>query len=357
MWNQIMEEDIREIYRHTDVIEAFAGSSVLISGATGFIGSHLIHLLLENPENIRGGTRVIAIVRDARKAEKMYPDFTADGRMILIEQDVREEIKYRGHVDYVIHCASNAAPKEYDEDPVGTMNTNFAGTDHLLQFALRAEVKRFLYVSTIEIYGTQKEGDGLIGEEDYGIISSVNPRSCYPLSKKACETLCISYGKQYGLPVSIGRLSYIFGPGMKPGDSKIAACFPEAVAENKNIVLKSRGLQKRSYCYVSDAVSGLLTILLRGENQQAYNIASEIAVTTVSGMAERLVELFPEKGLKVEYELPTDAEKGRFSTIRDAVLDSKKLQSLGWAPCTSFDEGMKKTVKYYEMCKKTEGLK
>ena len=177
-----------------------------------------------------------------------------------------------------------------------------------------------------------------------GEIDAMKVRSCYPLSKKACETLCVSFAEQYGVAVKIGRLSYIFGPGMRCDDSKIVSVFPQCVAQNKNIVMKSKGEQLRSYTYVTDAITGLLTVLLDGENGNAYNIASKLCITTIAGIAHTLVESYPEKGLKVIFDLPTEAEAKGFSLIENAVLSSEKLEALGWEPKTDLVTGLKNVV-------------
>lgn len=340
----MIQKDIREMLQCCGAVKRLRGSSVLITGATGYIGSYLIHALMLDAAQYQADTKIYALVRSAARARTMFGGYEAAGRLELIEQDVCVPLTAEFDVDYLIHCASNAAPKEYSEDPVGTMNTNFGGTANLLNYAREHVRKRFLYVSTIEIYGAAYAENPAIHENEYGIIDSCNPRSCYPLSKKACETLAISYGKQYGVPVSIGRLAYIYGPGMRPDDSKVAAMFPREIAAGRNIVMKSTGAQRRSYCYVSDAISGLFTILAYGENQQAYNVASEIGITTICHMAQRLTELFPEKGLHVIFDLPTEREKQAFSFIADAVLDSQKLEALGWKPLTDLDTGLKNTV-------------
>lgn len=351
----IIANDIENILTSNADISKFRNKRIMITGATGYIGSYLIHTLLIDAERNNAHTVVYAIVRSVERANVMFGKYEESGLIKYICQDVRETISFEEDVDYLIHCASNAAPKEYAEDPVGTMTTNFAGTQNLLEYARTHVTKKFLYVSTIEVYGAFKEKKEPIKEDEFGIMDSCNPRSCYPLSKKACETMCISYGKQYGVPVSIGRLSYIYGPGMKENDSKIAAVFPYNVAHNTDIVMKSEGLQKRSYCYVTDAVSGLLTILAEGNTQEAYNVASKLSITTIRNYAERTVALFSDKKLKVKFDLPDDNEKKAFTFIADAVLDTTRLESLGWKPLTCLDEGLTHTVENYEyIAKETE---
>ncbi len=314
--------------------------TLLITGATGFIGSYIIRTLLLKNKTDGLGVRVLALVRNRERAEKMYGTNEA---LDYIVQDVCQPLPTDKKADFIIHCASNAAPKEYSMYPVETMKTNFFGTINLLDYAKAVNADSFLYVSTIEIYGTTR-GLDTIPEDTYGTIDAMKVRSCYPLSKKGCETLCVSYSDEYGVPVKIGRLSYIFGPGMREGDSKIVAVFPKCIADGENIVMKSKGEQLRSYTYVTDAITALFTVLLDGGNGEAYNIASTKCITTIAGIAHTLVEAYPEKGLKVIFDLPTEAEAKGFSLIENAVLNSQKLEALGWESQTDLKTGLMKVV-------------
>lgn len=323
--------------------EKLSGKTLLVTGATGFIGSFIIRALMLKNERDGLGVKVIALVRSEDKARSLYGEYEKKGMLTFLVQDVCEALPTDRRADFVIHCASNAAPREYSLYPVETMKTNFFGTMNLLDYAKAVQAESFLYVSTIEIYGTT-HGLDTISEDVYGEIDAMKIRSCYPLSKKGCETLCASYADEYGLDIKIGRLSYIFGPGMKPGDSKIVALFPKCIADGENIVMKSKGEQLRSYTYVTDAVTGLLTVLLEGKNGEAYNIASKLCITTIAGIAHTLVDAYPEKGLKVIFDLPTEQEVKGFSLIENAVLSSEKLENLGWQPKTDLVTGLKKVV-------------
>ncbi|MBR3816221.1 MAG: NAD-dependent epimerase/dehydratase family protein [Clostridia bacterium] len=320
--------------------EKLRNKTVLVTGATGFIGSYIIRSLLVKNADDSLGVKILALVRSKEKAEKMYG---TDENLDYIVQDVCQPLPTDKKADFIIHCASNAAPKEYSMYPVETMKTNFFGTLNLLDYAKAVNAESLLYVSTIEVYGTTR-GVEKINEDTYGTIDAMKVRSCYPLSKKSCETLCVSYSDEYGVPVKIGRLSYIFGPGMREGDSKIVAVFPKCIADGENIVMKSKGEQLRSYTYVTDAITALFTILLDGENGEAYNIASTKCITTVAGIAHTLVDSYPEKGLKVIFDLPTENEAKGFSLIENAVLNSEKLEALGWESQTDLKTGLMRVV-------------
>lgn len=340
---QAVKNDIQRIIDTPLSWEKLRDKTVLITGATGFIGSFLIHSLLKKGEKDNLNIKVLALVRSKERAMAAFGEYYEKGLLDFVVQDVCQPIVTDKKADYIIHCASNAAPREYSMYPVETMKTNFYGTMNLLDYAKSVDAEGFLYVSTIEIYGTT-HGLDKIGEDNYGEIDAMKVRSCYPLSKKGCETLTVSYADEYGLPVKIGRLSYIFGPGMKQGDSKIVAVFPKCIADGENIVMKSKGEQLRSYTYVSDAITALLTILVDGETGQAYNIASKKCITTIAGIAHTLVDSYPEKGLKVIFDLPSEQEAKGFSLIENAVLDSDKLEALGWESQVDLVTGLKNVV-------------
>ncbi len=340
---QIVKNEISRIINTPLSWEKLRDKTVLITGATGFIGSFLIHVLMKKSERDSLNIKVLALVRNEQRGKAAFSEYYEKGMLDFMVQDVCQTITSDKKADYIIHCASNAAPKEYSMYPVETMKTNFYGTLNLLDYAKSVNAEGFLYVSTIEVYGTT-HGLDKITENDYGEIDAMKVRSCYPLSKKGCETLTISYADEYGLPVKIGRLSYIFGPGMKQGDSKIVAVFPKCIADGENIVMKSKGEQLRSYTYVSDAITALITILLDGKTGEAYNIASTKCITTIAGIAQTLVDSYPEKGLKVIFDLPSEQEAKGFSLIENAVLDSTKLESLGWESDVDLVTGLKNVV-------------
>ena len=339
-----VEKEIENIAAADIPWDKLIGNTVLVTGAAGFIGTYIVCALLKK------GIKVLALVQSRAKAEQKFADYLGDN-LKIIEHDVCDKFESDLAADYVIHCASYAAPREYSLYPVETMKINVCGTLNMLDYAKRVGVKCFVYVSTIEIYG-KTAGIDQIDENTYGEIDALHPRSCYPLSKKASETLCIAYTEEYGLDVKIARLSYIFGPGMSANDSKIVSVFPQCIADNKDIVLKSRGEQLRSYTYVSDAIKGILTVLISGENKNAYNIASPLCVTSIVGIAETLVELYKGKHLNVKFDLPNEQEKRAFSLIENAVMTAEKLESLGWHPTVDLKEGLKRTVTEKEELKK-----
>ena len=345
--NPVLKMDVESVIAENRDLSALMDSTIAITGATGFVGSFLVHVLAGYAMKHNRKIKILAMVRNEKRARELFGMYEEAGLLSYSVGDIAAPCQYEGKLDYIIHCASNAGPKEYGADPVGTMMTNFKGTDEMMKLALKCQVKKILYASTIEVYG-QTSGTEAIGEHDFGYIDATVARSCYPESKKACETLSVSYYHQYRLPVVIGRLSYLYGPGMKQNDSKIAAQFPRLVAAGENIVMKSRGEQLRSYTYISDAASAMLTLLNRGEAGEAYNIATEISRITIADLAHTLCELRPASGSKVVFDLPDEEEKKRFSFINDAVLNSEKIEGLGFCAHVSISEGLERVLKSLE---------
>lgn len=219
--------------------------------------------------------------------------------------------------------------------------TNIIGLNNLLDFGTKHGTRRFLFTSSVEIYG-QNRGDTEYFDEDYcGYIDLSNARSGYPEAKRCGETLCLSYIKQYGLDTVIARLPRTYGPTMRPEDSKAAAQFIHKAVAREDIVLKSSGTQFYSYGYVADVVTGLFTILTAGITGTAYNIAdkgSDITLKEVAGIAAR------HAGTKVVFEIADNAEKAGYSLVTKACLNSSRLCALNWNAHYTISEGITRTI-------------
>jgi len=266
-----------------------SGKSFLITGANGLIGSYLVDYL----DFV--GANVYAMSRSIEKLKKRFQNKT---NVKLIEQDLNEPINIDIAFDYVIHTASNSHPLAFSKDPVGTMKTNLFGTINLLEH-IKNRGGKFLYLSSGEVYGNNIDHD--FTEEDLGIVDTKIARSCYPESKRAAETLCVSYNAQYGVDVNVTRLCYVYGPTITDDNSRADAQFLRNALDNKDIIMKSKGEQKRTYCYVADAVSALLYILLNGENAQVYNIANPNSIVSVAQYAKTLADIAK---VNLKFELP-----------------------------------------------------
>ncbi len=240
---------------------------------------------------------------------------------------------------YIIHAASNASPNFFANNPVEVIKSNISGVSNLMEFGLKHNMRRFLYVSSGEVYG---EGDGRIFTEDYsGYVNCATPRACYPSSKRAAETLCVAYAAEYGADVVVARPCHVYGPNFTESDNRVYAQFIRNVMKDENIVMKSTGEQFRSWCYVVDCVLALLYILLKGENGQAYNIADEKSSVTIRDLAEMIAEL---GGKEVVMDVPSVDEKKGFNVVTKSVFSTEKLENLGWRLEGMMSQKMQATI-------------
>lgn len=302
--------------------------TILLSGGTGFIGSFLLDVFRCRNEQYGDGIQAVSLSRGGG---------ASDGTVLYKQADVTKPVAYSGSVDFVLHLASNTHPRQYSEDPVGTILTNILGCEHLLRLAAEKNA-RFLLASSVEIYG---EGTQAAMDEQYcGYLDCNQARAGYNEAKRTCESLCQSYRKQYGIDFVTVRLARVFGADRKK-DSKAMAQFLDKAVAGEDIVLKSSGLQRYSYCYVADCASGIIKVLLDGVCGQPYNLSEDDEGITLAGYAERIAKL---AGKKVVYQI--EAEDA-VSKATCALLNTEKLKSIGWKPLYSVGEGLERTYRIY----------
>lgn len=335
-------EDVSNIAGLALPWEKLQNTSVLISGATGLVGSFLVDVIMT--KNLEGlNCTVYALSRNEQKARSRFSKWT-DEHLRPIAFDINKPLinKEIGTVDYVIHMASNTHPMQYATDPIGTITTNIIGAQNMLDFAVEHAASRFMFISSNEIYG-ENRGDTEFFAEDYcGYIDSNTLRAGYPESKRCGEALCQAYRSQKGLDVVIPRPTRSYGPSMRMDDTKAISQFLLKALAGEDIVLKSSGTQYYSYTYVADAVSGLLTVLLKGESGEAYNIADEKSDITLKDLAAIIAETV---GRKVVFEIPDAVEASGYSKATKARLDGSKLKALGWHARYDIRSGLERTLR------------
>ena len=318
--------------------EKLRDKSVLITGATGMIGSFLVDVLMFKDINCK----VYAIGRNIEKAEDRFQCYWKDSNFEFVSCDINQGISLETDaIDFIIHAASNTHPIAYAQDPIGTITTNVIGTNYLLEFAVRKHVKRMAFLSSVEVYGENRGDCEKFKEEYCGYINCNTMRAGYPESKRAGESLCQAYIAQKELDIVIPRLPRTYGPTMLMSDSKAIAQFIKKGVVKQDVILKSEGTQLYSYCYVADSVSGILWCLLEGNCGEAYNIANADSDIMMRDLAKIIAE-YAER--KVVFELPDAIERVGYSVATKALLDSTKLEKLGWKAKYSMKEGLERTI-------------
>lgn len=325
MNNQILTEDIQQFAETFELWKQLQGKTFLVTGATGLIGSILIKCLLELNRQKALGIKVIAVVRDLEKAKITFEkDFSIiEFKQIALADISKDNIGI--DIDYIIHLASPTASKYFVDYPVETLRTSIDGTTVVLDYAKMAKIESMVFASSLEVYGTN-EDDRLIDENFQGYVNPLDVRSSYNMGKRAAESLCHAYFKEYKVPVKIARLTQTTGAGIAKDDNRIIAQFARLTAEGKDIILHTTGEAARPYCYTTDAVSAILYILLRGENGEAYNVANEQTYISACGMAEYLKNYF-NSNINVRVELNDNMG---YAPATKLQLATQKLKSLGW---------------------------
>lgn len=315
-----------------------AGKTVLVAGARGLIGTFLCDVLLA-----RGDVSVVALGRDGKKARAAFAAHEGNPRLVIFPHDVNRSIDAAaaGKADFVVHLASTTHPKAYATRPVETIFTNVIGTGNLLSYAADVGAERFLFASSVEIYGENRGDTALFREDSCGAIDCNTLRAGYPESKRCGEALCQAYRAEKGLDCVVARLARSYGPTLLGEDTKALSQFLAKALAGEDIVLKSAGEQFYSFTHAADAVSGLLTVLLRGADGEAYNLADpagDIRLKDLAGLVAR------EAGRKVVFDLPDAVEAAGFSRATQARMDAAKLRALGWRARYGIEEGIRRTL-------------
>lgn len=342
--NRVLEDDLKTIIAEDFSWEKLKNKTVMITGASGMVGSYMLYVLLMLNDEKHYGIKVDAVMRNVNK----LPEEIRNREDVnVVVADVTKDIPDVGDIDYIIHAASPASPLIMQNQPVETIAANTIGTFKTLELAKEKNAEGYLFISSREIYGQPDEGQEFFYENTYGFVDQLNPRSCYSEGKKAAETMCVCFHEEYGLNTKIARLAHTYGPGMSIYDGRVQADFLKNVYHNEDIVLKSEGTAVRTYTYIADAIAGMYRILLDSEDI-VYNIGNEAGKVSIRDLAEILVSIYPERGLKLVFDIPEGGTKGT-APYTLGILSSEKLRKLGWNPKYSVKDGFKRTLEYLEL--------
>jgi len=304
---------------------------ILLTGAAGFLGSHLLKKLLNLDHKLIGIDDLSSGSRENIKNLESNPNFT------FVRHDIRKPINVE--VDAILNFACPASPVAYQKDPVRTIETNFLGMINLLHLAKETGAM-VIQASTSEIYGDPKESPQQ--EEYWGNVNPIGIRSCYDEGKRAAETLCFDYKRQYDLDTRVLRIFNTYGPNMSQSDGRVVSNFIVQALKNDPITIYGTGDQSRSFCYVSDLVDGIYKLLtLSTPIQTPINLGNPNEFTVLE-LAKSIIEITGSKSEIIYKQLPQDDPKQRKPDISKA----KKL--LGWQPEIQLQEGLEKTVHYFK---------
>ena len=341
--NTIISEDLQNIIAADLPWKDLYGKTVLVTGANGFLPAYMVQALLLLNENSRAPeVKVIGLVRNIEKAKRRFEMHLDRNDFSLLSADISKPVQIDEKIDFIIHAASQASPKYYGIDPVGTLSANTIGTYHLLNLAVENSIEKFLYFSSSEVYGAVVNSDN-INENMYGTIDPMQVRSCYAESKRMGETMCVSFASQHKVPVSIVRPFHTYGPGLSFDDGRVFADFVANIVRGEDIVMNSDGSAVRSFCYLADATTGFFTVLLKGENSMAYNVGNPGGAISIKELANILVKLYPQKKVKAVFKEPGNATylQSNFSRLCPSI---EKIKMLGWQPSTDLKEGFRRTI-------------
>ena len=333
-------EDLKNALESVTELEKLYHSHVVIAGGCGLIGSYIADMLMYADKFMNADISVCVLDRDINRLEERFSGAYSE-KLTVLEHDVNKIPEFDIQADYIIHAASNAFPAAFSSDPVGTVMSNIQGTKYLLDYGRDHGCRRLLYISSGEVYGQGDSNPDILTEDFVGYVNMTSPRSCYPNSKRCAETLCVSYTQQYGLDTVIVRPSHTYGPTVTRADNRANAQFVNKGLAGEDIVMKSSGSQTRSYTYIADSASAILSVMTSGKSCEAYNIANPQAVTTIREYAE---EVARQTGTKVIMAVPDEDSKRQMSPVERQVLSGEKLMGTGWCGKFTVPDGIKRTL-------------
>ena len=330
-----VQEDIAHTIQKDELFMPLKDSAILVTGATGLIGSALLKTLHAANEKYGLGIRLTGQIRDSEKAKKIFGNLFEKTNFVN---------KSCGQYDYIVHTVSPTTSRFFIEHPVETIQTSVGTTGEILEVA-RACGASVVYLSSMEQYGIPYGEEQRMAEEKIGIIDHLNVRSSYSESKRLCECLCVSYASEYGVNVKIARLAQTFGAGIPLTDNRMPMQFARAAQEERDIILHTEGKSVSNFVYLTDAICGILTILLWGEKGEAYNICNDEETRTVREIAELVCSKVCGQRIQVRVE-----KKENMGYAPDVVmyLVSDKLRALHWNPEVGMEEAYRRMVEYLE---------
>lgn len=349
--DNVLQEDLSYIANSNIPLDKLSNTTILVTGATGLIGSQVVKALLCCNREKNANMDIIAMVRSENKVKEVFGDLAELDKLHFVYADITEEFEVNYNVDYIIHGASITTSKFFVEHPVETIKITLKGMENMLELAKEKKVKGMVYMSSMEAFGLTDPSLEYVEEKDLGYIDILNIRSCYSEGKRMCECMCACYASQYDVPVRVARLAQTFGAGISYSENRVFAQFAKSAMNKQDIVLHTEGKSVGNYTYTRDAVMALLILLVKGEVGEAYTVANEKSNTTIRNMAKMVAEEIAGGEIKVVFDIPEDAKTYGYAPDANMKLSSKKMQSLGWKPEIALKEAYLRMMQSMENSK------
>lgn len=345
----MLEEDLHSIAKKILINNNFQNSTFFITGATGLIGSLLVKSIIFANNNFGCNIKILAGVRDIKKAKDIFIEYYPDPNLELVAMDLLKPISFTESVDYIVHTASITASGEMVNNPTGVLLTSFESTKNILDYVKKHAECKMVYISSMEYYGQIHDGYENATEDKLGYIDLSKPRSCYPESKRVCEALCNAYAHQFNVNVCNARLAQTFGAGIPHSDNRVFAQFAKNMMNGSDIVLHTSGKSEGNYCYTADAIYAIFILLLRGSKGQSYNISC--SHSTILDMAKLVAEKISNNRIGVKVNIPENIDNYGYAPTVKLKLNSDKLRQLGWEPSTNLENMFKRMIQSWEITK------
>lgn len=346
--NKVIEMDMQDIYSRDVDWKEFYNSHFLITGATGMLASYFTLFLIWLNENCDANIRITAIVRSRAKCKAVFGRYYGKEYFFALETDLCNPDILFDKYDYVVHAASLASGNYYISNPVEVMLPNILGTYKLLEISRKSHVKGFLLFSSGAVYGKLIDKKNPIDEDCFGEINPLEMHSCYDESKRAAETMCMAYHREYGVPTKIVRLAHTYAPTMDLyNDPRVFSSFLRCVVERKHIELRSNGESKREFCYCTDAIAAFFLILQNGNDGEAYNVSNMKQFYKISEVAKMVCSLEPESCLNVILSNTDSSNVLENKTAAEVPQNNEKAVKLGCTFKVSLKDGLYRCLAYF----------
>lgn len=338
-----VEKDFQEILGYGIDFSFLSGQRVVVTGATGLVGSLFLKFLNYLNHELELKIKMVAVVRNVEKAHNI---FSGISNIEIVSADLAKDVlTIPGEIDYLLHTAAITQSKLLVEKPVEALKTALNGSQKVFDLSINKHTKKIIYLSSMEAYGEVTQ-ENLRAEEDLGKIDLTQVRSGYPESKRMVELMALAFHEEYGIPVVSARLAQTFGAGILPSENRVFAQFAKSAIKGENITLRTPGKSFGNYVYTKDVLVALLILLMKGVPGTTYNVSNPDNHMMIKDMAQLVLNKFGNGQNKVVFDIPSEVTKLGYAPDTKLWLDNKRLRKLGWNPTVSVTESYERMINY-----------